>query len=244
MYNIKCDTHTHTVASAHAYCTLTEMASAAAKRGLELIANTDHGPALPDSAHVMHFYNLKILPRMIEGVFVLRGAEANLIDFNGGLDMDHDILKRLDWVVASAHDICLKPGSFEEHTRMYLGLAENEDVDVVGHCGDERFKFDYEKVIPVLVESGKLIEINNHSFAIRPGSDKNCREIIRICRERNAKIVVNSDAHFWTELGVYDAVYQVLSEVSYPEELIVNRSRESVFEFLRQKKGVDLSRFV
>ena len=78
------------------------------------------------------------------------------------------------------------------------------DRDVVGHCGDERFRFDYERVIPVLAESCKCIEINNHSFELRPGSDKNCREIIRICKEHRARIVVNTDAHFWSELGVFD----------------------------------------
>lgn len=244
MYQIKCDTHTHTIASAHAYCTITEMASAAAKKGLTLIAMTDHGPALPDSTHIMHFQNLKILPRMIDGVFVLRGVEANLIDFTGEIDMEPALLKRLDWVIASAHDLCLTPGTVEDHTRMYLGLAENELVDVVGHCGDERFRFDYERVIPVLAESGKCIEINNHSFELRPGSDKNCREIIRICKEHRARIVVNTDAHFWSELGVFDHAYPLLEEVSYPEELIVNRSRESVLDFIKYKKGVDLGRFV
>jgi len=41
------DLHTHTVASGHAYSTVTELAWAAADKGLELIAVTDHGPTVP-----------------------------------------------------------------------------------------------------------------------------------------------------------------------------------------------------
>ena len=39
----KVDTHLHTVASGHAYGTVTEMAKAASLKGLEMIALTDHG---------------------------------------------------------------------------------------------------------------------------------------------------------------------------------------------------------
>jgi len=41
------DLHTHTVASGHAFSTITELATAAAGKGLELIAFTDHGPSVP-----------------------------------------------------------------------------------------------------------------------------------------------------------------------------------------------------
>ena len=51
------DTHTHTIASAHAYSTVAEMAKAAGDRGLGLLAITDHGPALADSRPKLHFLN-------------------------------------------------------------------------------------------------------------------------------------------------------------------------------------------
>ena len=37
------DTHTHTIASGHAYNTMTEMIKEAAAKGLELIGITEHG---------------------------------------------------------------------------------------------------------------------------------------------------------------------------------------------------------
>ncbi len=41
------DTHIHTLASGHAYSTLAEYVEMAREKGLELIAQTDHGPAMP-----------------------------------------------------------------------------------------------------------------------------------------------------------------------------------------------------
>lgn len=56
------DLHCHTIASTHAYSTVTELAKAASERGLLAIACTDHGPAAPDSPHIWHFGNLDVLP--------------------------------------------------------------------------------------------------------------------------------------------------------------------------------------
>ena len=40
------DTHSHTIASGHAYSTLSEMARAAAAKGLQALAITEHAPQL------------------------------------------------------------------------------------------------------------------------------------------------------------------------------------------------------
>ena len=42
MYDIKCDTHTHTLYSRHAYSTIKENVIEASENGLELLASTDH----------------------------------------------------------------------------------------------------------------------------------------------------------------------------------------------------------
>ena len=44
---ILADTHSHTLASGHAYSTITEMAEAAAAKGLEVLALTEHAPKMP-----------------------------------------------------------------------------------------------------------------------------------------------------------------------------------------------------
>ena len=43
------DTHTHTIASGHAYNTINEMVKRGADMRLELMAITDHAPKMPGS---------------------------------------------------------------------------------------------------------------------------------------------------------------------------------------------------
>ena len=79
------DTHTHTVASTHAYSTLLENVQYAKKAGLRAIAITDHGPSMPDAPHMWHFSASNIVPKQIDFVSVLFGVEANIIDFSKGV---------------------------------------------------------------------------------------------------------------------------------------------------------------
>lgn len=242
-YIIKTDLHTHTMATAHAYCTLSEMVEEAAARGIEMIAMTDHGPAMCDTNHELHFWNIRCIPRKYRGVYILRGIEANILDWNGKLDLDDRWGKSLDWVIASLHDLCIEPVDDPEVVgNLWMKIADDPRVDVIGHCGASRFAFNYEKVLPVLVEKGKIIEINNHSVTVRPGSKENCRRVAAICKELGAQIVVNSDAHFQTEVGDYPYAIDILEEVGYPEELILNANPERVKAYLKAKKGIDLDK--
>lgn len=72
------DTHTHTLASTHAYSTIHDYLAVAKQKGIRLFATTDHGPAMADAPHFWHFVNLRVLPRMVDGVGILRGIEANI----------------------------------------------------------------------------------------------------------------------------------------------------------------------
>ena len=148
------DTHTHTIASAHAYSTVAEMAKAAGDRGLGLLAVTDHGPALADSSHKLHFMNYHVLPKEMRGVRMLYGAELNILDFEGNVDLDEDILKRQDICIASFHTACTKAGTMEENTQAYLKAMENPYVNIIGHPEDGYVPVDFER----LVKKGKGAE--------------------------------------------------------------------------------------
>ena len=141
------DLHTHTVASTHGFSTIKEILSA--------VAITDHTPASTDGPHVWHFHNLhKAIPREVNGVKIIYGAESSIIDYDGNIDFPHEECAALDWIIASFHKDMLKPASFEEHTNMYLKLAENDDVDVKmpekiqgvrSSCRDKRKHYPLEK---------------------------------------------------------------------------------------------------
>jgi putative hydrolase len=233
---VEADTHTHTVASTHAYSTVLELAMFAEKAGLKAIIVTDHGPALPDGAHMWHFANLRNLPATMCGVRVLHGAEANIISFDGEIDIEEKYQQELDWVIASFHESAKAPGSIGDHTRAYLRLAENPYIDVIGHSGTEAYVYDYEKVLPVFKEKGKLVEINSHSFKARIGAEENCRAIAQICKKYEIPVVVNSDAHDCFSVGDVKEAFRMLSSIDFPTELIINLEYPRLVQWVENKR--------
>lgn len=233
------DLHTHTLVSPHAYSTLTENATAAAELGMLAIATTDHGPRIGDGNHIWHFTNMRILPEHIAGIRHLRGAEANVCDFDGTLDLPERALSALDVVIASMHDGVMPYGTPEQITEAWLQVAKNPLVDIIGHCGSPQYAFDLEKVIPAFAEHGKIVEINEGTFRVRHKSLENCAAIARLCARHGVRVVVNSDAHYLTQVGRLDSAIALLEEIAFPKELIINSSRERLEAFL-QTKGLAL----
>ncbi|MEF1307797.1 phosphatase, partial [Vibrio owensii] len=73
--DIVIDSHTHTIASGHAYSTILENALSAKNKGLKLLCTTDHAPEMPGAPHYWYFNNQRILPRFLHDVGILRGVE-------------------------------------------------------------------------------------------------------------------------------------------------------------------------
>ena len=97
------DVHTHTVASGHAFSTLQEMAVAASEKGLKLLGITEHAPGIPGTCSPIYFRNLHVVPRRIYGVELLLGAELNIIDYKGTIDMGEEYFPMLDIRIAGIH---------------------------------------------------------------------------------------------------------------------------------------------
>ena len=229
------DTHCHTTASTHAYASLTEMVHAAALTKLYAVAITDHGDAMPGAPRSWYFKNLMVIPRYLEGVLVLRGAEANIIDFQGNIDLKEDSLRNLDWLVASMHHSLVEGmASVENCTQAWLQIAKNPKVNVIGHSGSQEFIYDYERVIPEFGRNGKLVEINENTFSVRKGSVSNCVTIAKLCKKYGVPIIVNSDAHFHTQLGHYEQAEKLLKEIDFPTELIVNADIKRFQTYLKK----------
>lgn len=235
---IEVDTHCHSVASTHAYSTVKELAISAKENGLRGFALTDHTPASPDSPHIWHFHNLKCLPKEINGVRLLLGAEANIIDLEGNIDLDNYELRNLQWVIASFHTPVVNCGSSDDYTRAYINLAKKyELVDVIGHCETENFPFDYELVLKHFKEYGKLVEINESSIMNRKGSKKNAYTILEMCKKYEIQIVVNSDCHYCGLIGKVPISEEMINSLDFPRELILNSDYDRLMEYINKKRG-------
>lgn len=235
-YTFVADLHNHTLACSHAYSTVTELAQAASERGLIAVGCTDHGVAVPDAPHGWHFGNLKTLPDYIKGVRVLRGVEANVIGFDGKLDMDENTLGQLELVIASMHGGIMPAGSFDQYTESWLAVAGNPYVDIIGHSGSPDFAYDYEAVLPVLAKNGKAVELNEHSFRVRQSSVKNCRQIAEVCKRFGVPVAINSDSHYHDSVGLFPNCTQMLRELDFPPELIINSSVQNMNSFFQKRE--------
>ena len=230
------DLHTHTLASPHAYSTLTENATAAAALGMIAVACTDHGPKVRDGMHPWHFGNLRILPDRIAGIRHLRGAEVNILDFEGALDLSEERLEALEIVIASMHQGTMPFGTTEEITAAWLAVAANPHVDIIGHCGTPEYAFDYEAVIPVFGQCGKVVEINEGTFRVRRKSLETCGRIAKLCMRHGVRVAVTSDAHYHEHVGRTEQAVALLGEIGFPKELIINSSQEQFEAFLKEKQ--------
>lgn len=233
------DLHTHTLASAHAYSTVTENVVQAEKAGLKMMAVTDHGPQMEDSPHIWHHHNLNALPRVINNVFVLRGIEADIIDNNGGLDIDDDLSQKLDWIVASYH---WGNGTEEQFTNSYIKALENPHISCLGHTDNPYFPYDLKEVCRACHQYEKAMELN--VARIRRENSENTwdfyRRMLSVCAEEKAYIVVNSDSHFWSTIGAFEPAVKLIEEVGFPEELILNADVERIKQLVIRKKGKNI----
>jgi putative hydrolase len=231
------DTHVHTCASGHAYSTIQENAREARNKGMAMIAITDHGPAMCGAPNRVYFNNLKVVPGKIDGVRIIKGAEVNILDFTGKLDLPKTTLTRLEWVIASLHDLCITPATVQEHTEALVKVLQNPLVDGIAHPGNPQFQVDIDTVVAAAAKYHKLIEINNHSFTTaRKGSAGNCRQFAAKCKEFGVRVICGSDAHMSFEIGEFAQVYRLFEEVSMPEELILNASVERFETYLAERR--------
>ena len=237
MQKLIADTHTHSIASDHAYSTILENIKAAQEQGLSYLAMTEHGPAMPDAPHIWHIRCQWGIPSVCCGVNILHGVEANIMDSEGGLDVSDSILAGLEWVIASMHRQCFPRTTREEHTRAWLRVACNPQVDVIGHCAKGGYEFDEQKVLLAFREYGKLVEVNNSCFL--PGSSCIPRylDILRLCKKLEVPVVVNTDSHFAGNIGVFTSALTALEEIDFPEFLIVNADLERFEQVVAQKRA-------
>ncbi len=235
MYSV-IETHYHTVASGHAYSTVLEGVAYAKRYGMKGLAVTDHGPEMPGAPHIWHFGNQSAIGPEVDGIRIFKNAEANIMNFDGDLDITEEFLKKLDWVIASYHVPCCTPGSQEDHTRGYFHVIHNPYVDVLGHSGNDDYVYDYEKVILEAKKFNKIIEINAHSPIGRPGSKERCPIIAELCKKHGVWVVVSTDAHFAAKIGKVDLAMEMLQSIDFPEELILNMDEERFFRYLENRK--------
>ncbi|MDY6322051.1 MAG: PHP domain-containing protein [Succinivibrio sp.] len=226
------DLHTHTVASDHAYSTIHDYIRLAPQFGISMFACTDHGPAVPDAPYPWHFKNLRVVPRVCEGVAVLRGMECNILE-DGKTDLPPEA--KLDVVLAGFHPN-LTPSDPDTHTRLMLKVIESGKIDIISHPGVANFPMDYEAVLECAKQHSVAVEINSSSSVnTRLGSHENCVRIAALAKKIGNIVSVGSDAHIAYFMGHFEEALDVIKESALPLRQIINLSPSKVLDFLESR---------
>lgn len=224
-HELKLDVHTHTVMSGHAYSTLQEMVAAAQQKNLDILGITEHAPGIPGTCNPIYFRNLHVVPRQFGNLRLMLGAELNILDTNGTLDLNEYYYKMLDIRIAGIHLLCWEGGTVEENTQGMINAIRNPWTQIISHPGDGTAELLFEPIVLAAKESKTLLEINNSS--LNPNRNKetalrNNLEILRLCKRYEVPVVLSSDAHISYAIADYSFIWPLLQETEFPDQLIMN----------------------
>lgn len=243
------DTHTHTVASGHAYSTIMENAAQAKSAGLSYLCVTDHASTMPGAPHHWHFVNQRVLPDFLSDVRIVRGVEANIMNSNGELDMPVYVYASMEWVNASLHEAVFRAQSEAEHTQAMIGAMKTQLIDAIAHPGNPNYPIDAEAVVTAAAKYGVAVELNNSSLnGSRKGSEPYCLTIAALAKEKGALVTTGSDAHFATDIGNLSSVLTMIKKVGLSEDQVITSSSDRFESFqryrfaVRQERVEELSR--
>lgn len=235
------DYHTHTIYS-HGKGTIRENVEAAIKRGLKAIGICDHGPG-----HYLYgvkrekIYQMRKevdrLNREYKEIRILLGVEANIIGFDGTIDVDEEIIEMLDILLLGFHYGVLfrsigdylfmnvaNPVSklipigrdriIERNTEAIVKAIERYPIDIITHPGD-KVKLNTKRVAEAAYKKGVALEINEKHNELSV-------ENLKIALDTKVDFYINSDAHKPEEVGMVDEAIKRIAEANIPISRIKN----------------------
>lgn len=228
------DLHTHTLFCNHAYSTLAENIIEAESKGLKVYGWSEHGFGMPDTTNKSVFLNFKVIPEFYNNMRILKGMEMNIIDYEGNV-FEKEYFELLDYTIASLHRNCIKSGTKKENTRSLIKAIENNNINILGHIDDGYYDLDYNEVCKSVNRKKFAIELNNsslHPNGFRTNSKKNLIKILESCEKYKIKVIMNSDAHYYLEVGDITRMEDLIKKYNFPKKLIVNYNENLIKELL------------
>lgn len=252
------DLHTHTVASGHgSNDTIADLAKTAYKKGMTLLGVSDHGPATPGSCQESYFRSLKSAPRNRAGIQVMYGAEANILNEQGQLDISDTVLSGLDFCIAAIHPQSYKNPAYRRYsfwdrrqvaddmeaaraynTQAYINAMKNPHINIIAHPDDQHYPVDCEQLVCAAAEYHVILEVNEASLApggYRGDTRETALTLLKLCKEKELPILISSDSHGAAKVGEADHAEALTEEIGYPRDLIVNHMSPEMFKAVLTK---------
>jgi histidinol phosphatase-like PHP family hydrolase len=219
------------------------MARAAAERGYEYIAITDHAKGLKIAGGIdegqlalqgeeIAQVNATMSAEKL-ALRVLRSIELNLDPYGNG-DMDATALARLDVVLGCFHSSLRKK---EDQTDRYLAALRNPTIQILGHPRGRIYNFrlglsaDWRRVFDLAAELDKAVEIDSY-----PDRQDLSGDLVRLAAKAGCRISIGTDAHGPAQLRFIELGLASALSAGVPRDRVLNFM--SADELLRWVAGV------
>ena len=201
--DIRGDLHAHTRAS-DGHSSLEEMAAAAASKGYEYLAITEHSQqvrvanGLDKKRLLQHIKAMDKLNDKLDDIRLLKSIEVDIMD-DGSLDLPDSVLKQLDLRVCSIHYKFNL--SRRKQTERVLRAMDNPHFNIFAHPSGrlinerEAYDIDLERIMQGARERGCFLEVNAHPDRLDLTDDA-----CLLAREIGVKVAISTDAHSVNDL--------------------------------------------
>ena len=212
-----------------------EMAEAAATRGYEYIAVTDHSKGLKiaggineeqlrQQASEIASIN-EAFKKAGKAVHVLQSVELNL-DPRGEGDMDETALSKLGLVLGCFHSALRRK---EDQTERYLAALRNPAIQILGHPRGRIYNYrvglkaEWPRVFDLAAELDKAVEIDAY-----PDRQDLSNDLVKLARKAGCRISLGTDSHGPSQLAFI--------ELGLASALTVGVKRERILNFMSREK--------
>jgi DNA polymerase (family 10) len=183
---------------------IAEMLDGCAARGYQYCAMTDHSKALAmvrglDAARLaLQWREMDQITAERTDIRLLRSMEIDILR-DGSLDLEEELVARLDLVVVSVHSLLDMPAA--QQTQRIVKALRHPHVHILAHPTGRRINqrggmtFDLEEVLRCAAQEGVAVELNAQPERL----DLRDTQVAR-ARELGVKVVISTDAHQTREL--------------------------------------------
>lgn len=238
--HIQSDLHMHSTWS-DGRATIVEMIEAARNIGYKYIAITDHSQnlkiarGLTKDRLLEQIEEIRRLNEKYPDITILAGIEMDILP-DGKLDFEDEVLKELDFVIASIHS-GFNQGMAQIMERLYYAMS-NPYVHMIAHPTGrkigyrEGYSVDIEKLIHFAKETGTILELNAN-----PNRFDLKWEYLIEAQKAGVPIAINTDSHHPDELANMRLGVQYGRKAWLKKENVVNTwTLDQLKHWLNRKK--------
>lgn len=236
---LKIDLHLHTITSLHAYNTIYEYILHAKKLKMKIIGICDHGPNINSTlTDNIYFQTMHRMPKKIDGIRVLKGAEANILNTKGEIDINEKAMSRLDFVAANIHlNTGYKDSGKEKNTQAMINAIKSGKINIITHPEDIKIgDADKARIYEAACKNNVMLEINLSHLSPNEFNGKTIEKykaIIDAAKKYNKKVIIGSDAHCIWEMADDSNLKKIQKQIGLSEKMIINNYPKELFKLLK-----------